>query len=1176
MFLKSLTLRGFKSFADTTRLEFEPGITVIVGPNGSGKSNIVDALTWALGSMSAKSLRGAQMADVIFAGGGGRKAMGRAQVEITIDNSSGALPIEYSEVTVGREMFATGENTYAVNDAECRLLDVQELLSDTGLGREAHTIVGQGQLDAILNAKPEDRRAFIEAAAGILKHRKRKERALRKLTQMDAHVERLLDLLRELRRQLRPLERQAEAARKHADLTAQLREVRRTRALREHAALTGRHASLAAEHAATGARLADLQGRLEQARAAARAIERTLADLGPQANAAAETHFALANLLERARGLVERIVERRAGLVDAVEEPVAGRDPAQLRQEARALRAALEEVGMRAAQARQALDAATAARQDAERARRAHEQAAAAEARRRAEARERQIRWEGEVAALRSALAQAAAEEGRLDSQLQGQRDRETELEADAAAVTAEIQRLDAQQPGLAAQLAAAEQHLDKRQAAFDEAVRHERDLETRRAGLQARADALFATSEQAGEGTLAVTRAAEEGRLHGVLGPLAELLQVTDGYAAAVSAALGPLGDALVVEGRRAAEAAIGFVRAGEHGRVLLLVSDERADPGPQESLVELGAEPLGDAVDGPVAVRAAVRRALAGVYVVGSFADAAFLAERRPGLVFVTRDGEVAGARGHAGGAAAHHTAVLSRAAAEAAAAEAEQVGADLLVAHRRVADTDRALTQAREEVDTAHAALAESDALITSAAERLGRLHKELARCREEIAATRARQQELAGQGDERRERLAALEARGPEPFQPDPRFADGEAGDVEAERLDDALTAAREEETQARVRLSSVEQEAAEVDRRAQACESEADAVERQLAERERRRQARLAAIARCDELERLARSAVARAEASRAAAAAERDRLEEARAEQQGRLGVARQDVERLESDLGGLRDEAHAGDLARQELEIALDGVRGRLADLGVDDPDAALAAADPDVLAGGAERDRELGEAEERLARKIGLLGTVNPLALEEHAAVAERHDFLVAQLDDLRASKRDLLKVVEAVDERIRDVFGAAFADVATQFERIFPRLFPGGSGRLVLTDPDDLLTTGVDVEAQPPGKRVKRLSLLSGGERSLTALAVLFAIFAARPSPFYVLDEVEAALDDVNLQRFLTLLSEFRGSSQLIVVTHQRRTMEIADVLYGVSMGRDGVSKVVSQKFAETVPS
>jgi chromosome segregation protein len=1184
VFLKSLTLRGFKSFPEKTELVFEPGITVIVGPNGSGKSNIVDALSWVLGTHSAKSLRGGQMADVIFAGSPTKPALGRASCEITIDNSAGTLPIDFSEVTIARAMFATGENTYSINNVECRLLDVQELLSDTGLGREHHTIVGQGQIDAILNAKPEERRAFVEEAAGILKHRRRKERALRKLGQMDAHVERLVDVLRELRRNLRPLERQAEAAAKHAKLADQLSDVRRLAAVRELHRLTERWEHEETAQQDSDARFAELESAMRLVRAEESELEGVVEELAPAARTATETHFRLSNLTERLRGLVERIEERRSGLVEAVEEPVAGRDPAQLRAEADEQRSALSGLAAELQAADAALADAEHARRTAEHARRAHEQAAAAEARRRAEARERILRWEGEVAALRSSLAQAASEEGRLASQVTGLESRKAELEADVDAVQHEIQRLDADEVALAEQLAAAETVVARRQAVAQEAALHERELERQRASLEARADALRAASQEGTEGISALATAAEAGEVDGVMGPLADQVQVTDGMAKAVAAALGPLGDALVVASRQAAEAAVGFVRSRKSGRVLLVAAGAPAPVRSDEvdrELADVGARPLVEALRGDDAVLAALRAALAGVYVVPDFRAACRIAGHYPGSVFVTPDGELAGPRGYAGGSAAATSAVLTRAAAEQAEAKLEVVADELLRAHRQLADADRQLEAARRELDAANAAMQESDGLITAAAERLNRLRKEMETCGRELATLHGQQADLATEIATQSERLAALETRGPSR----PAREEADAGpaelaepetdgpDLEAERLEDELARAREAEVQARLAASAVTQRRDEIDRRVAALEQEAVDVEQALAERERRRQQRLAAIARCGELAEVADASLRRAEDSLVVAAAERDRLEEVRAGHQSQLGVVRSRRREVEEELTAARDERHGEDLRRQELRHELDTVRARLTELGAD-PDAALAEAlaEPAQLDGGAQRDEDLAESEAKLVRKIGLLGTINPLAVEEFNALQERQEFLTEQLEDLRASRRDLLEVVEKVDERIQEVFAAAFADVAAAFEEYFPRLFPGGKGKLELTDPEDMLETGIEVEARLPGKKVRRLSLLSGGERSLTALAVLFAIFAARPSPFYVLDEVEAALDDVNLQRFLTVLRDFRESSQLIVVTHQRRTMEVADSLYGISMQGNGVSKVISQRMTQ----
>ncbi len=1172
MFLKRLTLRGFKSFADRTVLDLEPGITVIVGPNGSGKSNIVDALTWVLGSHSAKSLRGGSMADVIFAGSGpvktdsARPAMGRASVEITIDNGRGVLPIEFSEVTVGRGMFASGENAYTINEVDCRLLDVQELLSDTGLGRENHTIVGQGQLDAVLSARPEDRRALLEEAAGILKHRRRKERALRKLIALESHLERLDDIVGELRRQLRPLERQAQAAGKHAELSEALNGVRTIRAVRELSALTRREEAERATRERSDGRLTELEGRLRQLRRQEGEVEQALARIAPRAREAGEVHFRLANLTERARGLTERIEERRTALTEAVEEPFAGRDPGQLRARAGQERAGLGALASACDGARAHLAAAGDERLEAEQARRAHEQATATAARARAEARERLLRWEGQVAALSSALEQATGEQGRLADQITAMQARVTDLEREVAASEAEVIRLDEEAGAGTAAVEAARAALADRLDALRDCTETERELERRRAALDARVEALRAD---------APSGSADLSLLAGVLGPLTDHLKVEDGMAPAIAALLGPLGEATVAAGPAEAAAAIRLVaeRQAEHVTVLAAadpIEDDAQEDLRSAALRDAGARRAGEQVVGDDRVVAALRPFLDGAWVVADLDTACKLAARHPDLQLATHNGELAGVRGYASGVGDGRGAVLRQAAANEAAREAIETVAALATVGGERSEAERERNEAAAALEAVERTLSNIRGARVGAAAGVQRSTSELAGAQRELTARRRQADTLVAQIGEQRARLEDLERRGPGAAARTDEEAE-QRGDVEAERLDDALAGTREAETQARLALGAAEQHMAEAERRIAALEHEAVEVERGLVEREQRREARRAALDRCCVLAQVAATTLARGEASLNLGAAERDRLEEDRAARQRDLGALRARLRDLEAERESLVTDRHADELRRAELRQALDLVRARLTDELQQDPDAALASAEDGMLEGGEERDRELEAQEATLARQVALLGAVNPLALEEFTAVSERHRFLTDQLADVRSSRRDLEEVIAAVDQRIREVFSAAFTDVAAQFERLFPRLFPGGEGRLVLTDPEDLLESGIEVEARPAGKRVKRLSLLSGGERSLTALAVLFAIFAARPSPFYVLDEVEAALDDVNLLRFCDLLAEFSSSAQLLVVTHQKRTMEIADTLYGVTM-RGGVSRVVTQRLRQ----
>ncbi|MBW3663508.1 MAG: chromosome segregation protein SMC [Actinobacteria bacterium] len=1182
MFLKSLTIRGFKSFADRTELPVEPGITVIVGPNGSGKSNVVDALSWVLGTASPKKLRGGQMADVIFAGSPTRNPLGHATVEIVIDNSDGQLgegglgtsasAKEFAEVRVSREIFPTGENVYRINGEECRALDVQELLSDTGLGRELHTIIGQGQLDAILNAKPEDRRAFIEEAAGILKHRRRRERAVRKLEQVDVHIDKLRSILRELRRQLRPLERQAEAANKLSQLQAELRDVRVTLVAHDAAVLASQlHAD-----ATSGEEVVERLVSTEQAIAEVREREQRLTSQirghEPRLERAHATYHDLRSLLERVRGTGDLIEAKRRHLIEFTEEPLAGRPPAELRAAADRVEADGRARDAERDEVRRSFEEAVAQRRHAESARREYEQQQQAEARRRAEQRERVLRWEGEVSALRGSIASAEAEAGRVGAQLQSLDGRIAEAEADVQKVQDEIQRLDTSEVELTAGLETAEVEVAAAQRQLDELLTRERELERERSSQSARAEALRAAEAETSGGAAALL----ESGLDGVVGRVADALRVPSDLQAAFAAALGPLGEAVLVTSPEGARRAVGWLREVGAGRAVLVAvrgarpAADDLDPGLVEQLAAVGAIPIASTLQGrgrSVDVVQALRAALGATFVVDHLDAAILLHGRHPRLTFVTRDGDIAGPWGISGGSAPERSAVLTAAAAD----EAEQRVATLSAA---LAGLHRDLTAAREALARRHRALREatdrineSDARITGAAERLARVNKELAALQNQRDVIAAQHAELAELLVRDRGTLDALVGRGPDARDDtDARDADPR----ELERLDADVETARELELEVRVQLERLSERIRNLETTAADLRREADDVERALAEAARRREARQRAIVRCRELSTVCDEAIAALGRAIADAEQHRDRLDSELRAQRQELERVREREQQVAAQLEEVREERHAADLRRADLEHRREQLATRAAELGLsldelDDEQPAAFDADRDALT----------EREDLLVRRIGLLGRVNPLALEEFQALEERHAFLSGQLDDLRRSKRDLEQVIEAVDDRIRQVFMSAFEDVAHEFETVFGQMFPGGHGRLVLTDPDEPLTTGVEVEARPPGKRVKRLSLLSGGERSLTVLAFVFAIFRARPSPFYVLDEVDAALDDANIIRLVDAIEAFKERSQLIVVTHQRRTMEIADVLYGVTMNRDGISKVVAQRLEEGEP-
>ncbi|MGY1621624.1 chromosome segregation protein SMC [Geodermatophilus sp. SYSU D00965] len=1184
MHLSSLTLKGFKSFASATTLRLEPGITAVVGPNGSGKSNVVDALAWVMGEQGAKSLRGGKMEDVIFAGTAGRPALGRAEVTLTIDNADGALPIEYTEVSITRRMYRSGESEYEINGDKVRLLDVQELLSDSGIGREMHVIVGQGQLDAVLSGRPEDRRAFVEEAAGVLKHRKRKEKALRKLDAMQANLDRLGDLTAELRRQLKPLGRQAEVARRAAGVQADLRDARLRLLADDLVRLRDALDKDVADEAAARQRRAVVEAQLGDAARRESALEAELAANAPLLGSAQETWYRLSALTERFRGVAQLAAERHRHLSAVPAATTGGRDPDQLEAEADRVAATEAELAAGLEAERGRLATAVTARTEAETALAEAERAWVAAARALADRREGLARLSGKVAAARSRVAAGESEIERLALSAGEAADR-AEVAAErlaerrdevADAEDTDVALVTAHQDAVTAHAEAAK--------AVTELAAAERAAERDRASWQARRDAL-ALGLAPADGSAAALAAG----LPGVLGPLTERLTVEPGAEVPLAAALAGMADALVVDGVAEAAAVLAHLKDADGGRAGLLVTGG-PQPLPREGWPHLpeGARWALDLVTAPEQLQPALARALDRVAVVPDLAAAVTLVGTHPRVRAVTADGDLVGADWAVGGQANVPSGLELR-------ARVDEADRELTAAAARAADLADRLAAAREtarersaDVDAALAARQAADRTRSAVAAQLAELGaaaRSAAAEAERSAAARVRAEQALEQAQaaltDLEERLAQAEAA-PVEEEPDP---------AERDRLRLEAAAARQSETEARLAVRTAEERARALTGRAESLRRQA---RQERAARERAAAARLARQRGAQVAARVragADAALTALATSLARAATERDELARVRTAREAELLEVRTAVRTATAELERLTDEVHRDEVARAEQRYRIETLEARAAEeYGVDLPTllaeygpaapvpptpaqvaAAQAAGEPEpepVPYDRAAQERRAAQAE----RDLATLGKVNPLALEEFAALEERHSFLATQLEDLKATRRDLLTVVREVDERIHDVFAAAFADVQREFEQVFATLFPGGSGRLYLTDPEDLLTTGVEVEARPPGKKVKRLSLLSGGERSLTAVALLVAIFRARPSPFYVLDEVEAALDDVNLGRLLTLVEQLRATSQLIVITHQKRTMEIADALYGVSMRGDGITGVISQRLRE----
>ncbi|MFH8755051.1 AAA family ATPase [Streptomyces atroolivaceus] len=1215
MHLKALTLRGFKSFASATTLRFEPGITCVVGPNGSGKSNVVDALSWVMGEQGAKSLRGGKMEDVIFAGTTGRPPLGRAEVSLTIDNSDGALPIEYAEVTITRIMFRNGGSEYQINGDTCRLLDIQELLSDSGIGREMHVIVGQGRLDSVLHADPTGRRAFIEEAAGVLKHRKRKEKALRKLEAMGANLARVQDLTDELRRQLKPLGRQAAVARRAAVIQADLRDarlrlladdlVRLREALRgeiaDEAALKQRREAAEAELKAALAREADLEDEVRR--------------LAPRLQRAQQTWYELSQLAERVRGTISLADARVKSAGAAPEEERRGRDPEDMEREAARVREQEAELEAALEAAEHALEDTTAHRAELERELASEERRLRDSARAIADRREGLARLNGQVNAARSRAASAQAEIDRLVASRDEARERAVAAQEEYEQLKAEVDGLDAGDAELAERHEAARRELAGAEAALGAAREALTAAERSRAAVSARHEALSLGLRRK-DGTGVLLGAGD--RLSGLLGPVAELLTVAPGYEVAVAAALGVAADAVAVTDPAAAAEAIRLLRKQDAGRAALVpggagpgqvpaqgteqlvapvaaghvpgqvsgaehgasaapaagaghgsagaehgpavsgtgqgpapsgVEQDVAEPAAGRAVAtgECAAPAVAGLLQGPAGLITAVRRLVRDMVVVGTLEDAEEVVAAHPGLTAVTAEGDVLGAHFAHGGSAGAPSLLEVQASVDEAAAELAElaVRCEELASAQRATAARRAGSAARvEELGERRRA---ADREKSGVAQQLGRLAGQArgaAGEAERMTSSAARAQEALERAVEEAEELAErllVAEETPMEEEPDTSVRDRLAADG---------ANARQTEMEARLQARTHEERVKALAGRADALDRGARA-EREARTRAEQRRARLrheAAVATA--VASGARQLLAHVEVSVVRADEERTRAEAAKGERERDLAAERGRGRDLKSELDRLTDSVHRGEVLGAEKRLRIEQVEAKaLEEFGVEA--AGLAAeygpqqmvppspaaegeelpADPEdprnqpVPFVRAEQEKRLKAAE----RAYQQLGKVNPLALEEFSALEERHKFLSEQLEDLKKTRADLMQVIKEVDERVEQVFTEAFRDTAREFEGVFSRLFPGGEGRLILTDPDNMLTTGLDVEARPPGKKVKRLSLLSGGERSLTAVALLVSIFKARPSPFYVMDEVEAALDDTNLQRLIRIMEE-----------------------------------------------
>ena len=1175
MHLKSLTLKGFKSFAQPTSFVFEPGVTCIVGPNGSGKSNVVDALAWVMGEQGAKTLRGGKMEDVIFAGTSTRGPLGRAEVQLTIDNADGALPIEYAEVTISRTLFRNGSSEYAINGEGCRLLDVQELLSDSGLGREMHVIVGQGRLDTVLQASPEDRRGFIEEAAGILKHRRRKEKTLRKLDAMETNLTRLSDLAGEIRRQLKPLGRQAEIAREAQTIAAVVRDAKARIFADDVVAL---RAALAdhtrTEHERHTERLV-LTDQAETVRASIARLEQDQNSVAvDQARGVA---FGLEQVQERMRGLYT-LANQRLALLGSEEDDAAVTAVTVTQS---TIDEAKEEINVISSGLGDAQDAATAASREVVHARAELDTLDVDIAEQSALVSEYDMRLSalrGTADAAASALAAVRGAVLRQENALEAADIRRREATAALEAID------DAEAPeGTAAEHAAA---YDAAQRAATAAEAERETLRERLHAAEREVDSLTAKAAALSSALALSGGAAEIVKAGGtgVRGLVGDAVQVKAGYEAAIAAVLGPLTEGVLID-----TAADAFAQAAEaaeqrRGVVDFVIADARR---PQLQLPAIdGVTPAVETVTAPDGVLGVLSHVLiADGLDSARAARAALDVADDTAITIVTVGGDVITAqtlRTGSGGERSRLELTAERDAASERLAEIQIVVDSLREARE---DANEAVETTRRQAKDALRALREHDAALATHAEQVNRVtvrhESAVAEC-ERLETGLAQAQAAVADAEAKAESAkAALDEAiaAPRPV------LDASARDG----LLEALELAREGEVRARLEIETLRERVRAAQARVSTLERQREQERDAAAEAARRavirRAQREAATGVADELPRILDSldrSVTEARVALAAAEAARS------AQNQELVGLRAQETS-LRERLAGLTESVHGLELQIHEKKLHLNSLLERVASELALDEDILVAEYGPDQLVPrdpGVEpapdeliddtaipfdrriQQRRLAEAE----RKLAQLGRVNPLALEEFAALEQRHAFLTEQLNDLTQTRQDLLTIITDLDERMQTIFASAFEDTKEAFGQVFPLLFPGGTGSISLTDPDNMLTTGIEVSVRPVGKKIERLSLLSGGERSLAAVALLVAIFKARPSPFYILDEVEAALDDANLGRLLTVFEQLRESSQLLVITHQKRTMEIADALYGVSMRQDGVSAVVGQRVGD----
>ncbi|MEN9749234.1 MAG: hypothetical protein RL149_312 [Actinomycetota bacterium] len=1166
LYLKSLTLKGFKSFAQPTTFAFEPGVTAVVGKNGHGKSNVFDAIAWVMGEQGAKSLRGDKMDDVIFKGSATKGPLGRAEVSLTIDNADGALPIDYTEVTISRTLFRSGQSEYAINGESCRLLDVQELLSDSGLGREMHVIVGQNKLKDIFQASPTERRGFIEEAAGILKHRRRKERTERKLEAMQTNLTRLNDLAGEVRRQLKPLGQQAEVARQAQGIASVVRDAKARLIAYEITELHNALEQTAKSETDTKAERNILQQIIETNTTRIRELES--AQVSSELDSARSLSYQFDAMGERLRSLLTLANQKVALLGTRSDASGAQLDPAAIDAEASAAEAQIAELEEAVVKLQAALVEAEAGRNEARDILEKYDNEIAEQNTLLSQFDLEKARLSNEVTVAESRLAGLRSEMVRQDGTLNDAQDRLNSARGEYEALEGQLQTQQAVagDGSLQGRYEAAQRAVSEASAKIEKIRDAIHQAERERDSLEAKRSALDLTLNQK-DGATELTAAG----LRGIRGLVASHMKIENGFENAIAAALGPLADALVADSRDEGLAAIEHLKKSDGGRVELIVADVDARGSVANIPNVAGARSATEVVDAPNGILSL----LANVVIVDDLATARELYARDKSvadLVLITVDGDVLTKSVIRGGSQSKPSKLQLVAERDAAETRIQEVHEILETSRGELAQARANEEASKQSEKSALAELNQHDAQLAKNAEALGRARVAVEAAEAELARISQGAEAARAAITEAEQALASAVALHDE-------FASQERPVVSYENrqtLADNLEQERNRELNVRVELGAatervrVERERA-ASLRSQVAEAQ-EAIERAKAAAAAQAQ-QLASAERVLAVLPMFMDAVAE---SASVAKVALHELEHERNNQNQELVRLRGETAGHQMKLSELVQGVHNLELQNHDKRLNLANLVAKANDeLGLEQS-ILLAEYGPDVLIddeeaeGGKkpfnkeEQTKRLREAE-RLFEK---LGRVNPLALEEFTALEERHKFLTEQLADLTKTRADLLQIIHDLDEKMQQIFKNAFDDTVREFTAILPTLFPGGVGSMTLTDPSDLLTSGIDVRVKPAGKQWLPMTLLSGGEQSLGAIAFLMAIFKSRPSPFYIMDEVEAALDDANLTRLLHVFQDLRTNSQLILVTHQKRTMEIADTVYGVIMD-EGMSRIVGQR-------